>query len=93
MICAQELYDSCSGFIPILRKQLSDYKRGRRKNFEYSSILVAFFFERVSGLSLTVPFPVRSPCQPRLSSWGDIFLHQGGGGSVQSVYDDNFYFW
>ena len=27
-----------------------------------------------------------------MSIWGDIFLHQGGGGSVQSVYDDDFYF-
>ena len=45
------------------------------------------------GLSPAVPLPVRSPCQPRLSRWGDIFLRQGGGGSVQSVYDDDFYFW
>ena len=37
------LYDWCSGLILILRKQLSDYKRGRRKNFGYSSILVTFF--------------------------------------------------
>ena len=28
-----------------------------------------------------------------MSRWGDIFLRQGGGGSVQSVYDDDFYFW
>ena len=45
------------------------------------------------GLSPAVPLPVRSPCQLRLSRWGDIFLHQGGGGLVQSVYDDDFYFW
>ena len=76
-----------------MRKQLSDCKRGRRKNFGYSSILVAFFFERVPGLSPAVPLPVRSPRQPRLSRWGDIFLRQGGGGSVQSVYDDDFYIW
>ena len=37
------LYDWCSGVIPILRKQLSNCKRGRRKNFGYSSILGAFF--------------------------------------------------
>ena len=79
--------------ILIIRKRLSDCKRGRRKNFGYSSILVAFFFERVSGLSPTVPLPARSPRQPRMSRWGDIFLRQGGGGSVQSVYDDDFYFW
>ena len=86
------LYDWCLGVIPIMRIQLSDYKRGRRNNFGYSTILVAFFFERVSGLSPAITLPVRSPCHPRLSRWGDIFLRQGGGGSVQSVYDDDFYF-
>ena len=84
------LYDWCSGVIPIMRKQLSDCKRGRKKNFGYSSILVAFFFERVSSLSPAVPFPVRSPLQPRLSRGGDIQIN---GGSVQSVYDDDLYFW
>ena len=54
---------------------------------------MAFFFERVLGLSPIVPLPVSSPCQPRLSKWGEIFICQGGGGSVQSVYDDDFYIW
>ena len=73
--CLQRvLFDWCSGVISIMKKQLSDYKRGRRKNFGYSSILVAFLFERVPGLSPTVPLPVSSPCQPRLSKWGEIFL-------------------
>ena len=76
------IYDWCSGVISIMRKQLFDCKRGRRKNFSYSSTLVAFFFERVLGLSPAVPLPVRSPHQPRLSRWGEIFLCQGGGGSV-----------
>ena len=84
------LYDWWLKVILIMKKQPSDCKRGRRKNFGYSSILVAFFFERVSGLSPAVPLPVRSPCQPRLSRWGDIFLCQGGSGSMQSVCDDDF---
>ena len=44
------LYDWCSGVILILKKQLSDCKRGRRKNFRYSSILVAFFFFESVGV-------------------------------------------
>ena len=76
-----------------MKKQLPDCKRGRWKKFGYYSILVAFFFERVPGLSHEVPLPVCSPCQPRLSRWGEIFLRQGGSGSVQSVYDDDFYLW
>ena len=84
------LYDWCSGVIPFMKEQLSDCKRGRIKNFGYSSILVSFFFERVLGLSPIAPFPVRSLRHPKLSRWGDIFLCQGGGGSVQSAYDDDF---
>ena len=87
------LYDWCSGVSPIMRRQLSDCKRGRCKNFGYASILVAFFFERVPAMSPAIPLQVRSPCQPRLSQWGDIFLRQGGGDIVHSVYDDDFYTW
>ena len=64
------LYDWCSGVIPIMKKQMSDCKRGQWKNFGYSSILVAFFFERVSSLSPAVPLPVRSPRQPRMNKRG-----------------------
>ena len=87
------LYDWCSGVFPIMKRQLSDCKSGRWNNFGYSSILVAFFFERVLGLSPAIPLPVRSPHQLRLSRWGDIFLHQGGGDIVHNVYDDDFYIW
>ena len=38
------LYDWCSGIAPIMKRQLSDCKRGRHNNFGYASILVAFFF-------------------------------------------------
>ena len=62
-------------------------------NFGYSSVLVAFFFERVTVLSPAVPLPTFSPCHPRLSRWGEIFLRQGGDGSIQSVYNDDFYLW
>ena len=34
-----------------MKQQLSDGKMGRIRNFGFSSILSAFFFERVSGLS------------------------------------------
>ena len=87
------LFDWCSGVIPIMKKQPSNCKRGRRKKFGYSSILVAFFFERVPSMSPVVPLPFFSPYQPRLSRWGEIVLRQGGDESVQSVYDDDFYLW
>ena len=76
-----------------MRKLLSDCKRGRWKNFGYSSILVAFLFESVPSLTRAVPLPLRSPRHPRLSRWREIFLHQRCDGSVESVYDDDFYLW
>ena len=45
------------------------------------------------GLSPAVPLRVHCPRQPRLSRWREIFLRQGGRGSVESVYDDDFYLW
>ena len=63
------VFDWCSGVISIMKKQLFDCKRGRRKNFGYSSILVAFFFERMPALSPAVPLPSFSPRQPKLSRW------------------------
>ena len=60
--CLQgSLFDWCSRVILIVKKQLFDCKRGRRKYFGYPRILVAFFFERVPGLSLAEPLPVSSP--------------------------------
>ena len=44
-------------------------------------------------ISPAVPLPTFSPHQRRLTSWGEIFLYQGSAGSVQSVYDDDFYLW
>ena len=38
------LYDWCLGVASIMRRHLSDCKRGRHKNVGYASILVAFFF-------------------------------------------------
>ena len=58
-------------------------------NFGYASILVALFFERVP----TVPLPLVSPRWPRITRWGDIFLHQGGICAIQNGYDDEFYSW
>ena len=43
------LYDWCSGVVPIMKRQLSDCKRGRRKKFGYYSILVAFFEREHQG--------------------------------------------
>ena len=76
-----------------MKRQLSDCRRGRRKNFGYASILVAFFFERVPAMSPVIPLEIIHPRQLRLSRWGDIFLRQGGGDVVQSMYDDDFYTW
>ena len=56
--CLQgDLFGWCLGVILIMKKQLSDRKKGRHKNYGYSSILVSFFFERVPALNPTIPLP------------------------------------
>ena len=71
---------------------LSNYKLGNKRNFGYASILVAFFFERVPALSPRVRLLPSPPREPRLTWWGDVFLHEGGG-EIQCGYDDGFYAW
>ena len=44
-------------------------------------------------MSPAISLQVRSPRQPRLNRWGEIFLCHRGGDIVQSVYDDDFYTW
>ena len=87
------VYDWCSGLVPIMKIQLFDCKRGRKKNFIYTIILVSFFFKRVFALSPAVILPSCPPREPRLMRWGKIFLQQGGGGGVKSGYDYDFYSW
>ena len=85
------LFDWCLGMILIMKKQLYVCKRGSHTNIGYSSILVELFFERVPAIIPAVPLPSFSPS--RLTKWGEVFLRQGGRGSVQRVYDDEFYVW
>ena len=60
--CMQGIvFEWCLGMIPIMRKQLYDCKKGRKKNFDYASILVAFFFERVPIIIPTVELQPPSP--------------------------------
>ena len=73
-------------------KQLLYCRIGRKKNFGYVSILVAFFFKRILALSPTVTLPPFPPHDPRIMQVGDVFLHKGGV-EVQGVYDDDFYMW
>ena len=73
-----------------MKKQLYDYKLGKKKNVGYSSILTAFLFERVPALSPRVRLPPSPPHDPRLTRWGDVFLRQGGG-ETRGRFDDEFY--
>ena len=92
--CMQGIvFDCCLSMISIMRKHLSGWQRGCMKNFRYSGILVVFFFERVPSISPVVALPPPFPLQPRLTRWGEVFIYQGGRGSVQIFYDDAFYLW
>ena len=75
-----------------MKKQLSDCRIGKKKNFVYVSILVAFLFKRVPSLILAVTLPPYPPRDPRITWWGDVFLRWGGG-EIQGDYYGDFYAW
>ena len=45
------IYEWSTSLLSNMKHQLNDYKMGRVRNFGFGSILSAFFFERVPGLS------------------------------------------
>ena len=75
-----------------MMQQLSDYKMGRVWNFGFNSILSAFFFERVPGLSPRfhiAPHGVKNKAQIRRAN----FMRRLGGGRVANPYPANFFLW
>ena len=75
-----------------MKQQLSDYKMGRVQNFGFRSILSAFFFKWVLGISPRVgiaPHGVRDLAQLR---WAN-FMWILGGGRVANPYLADFFLW
>ena len=86
------VYDWSIALLSNMKKQLSDYKMGRVRNFSFNSILSTFFFERVLGLSPRVDIPphgVRDPAQRR---WETI-MRRLGGGRLANPYPMDFFPW
>ena len=87
------VFDWCSGLSINIKKQIIDCKLGKKKNFDYPSIiLTAFFFERVPALSPKVTLSHPHSCELRLTTWRDVLVRQGGG-DIRDGYDDEFYSW
>ena len=75
-----------------MKQQLSECKMERVWNFGFSSILSAFFFERVLGLSPRVdiaPHRVRDPAQ---LCWAN-FMWRLGGWRVDIPYQTDLFLW
>ena len=75
-----------------MKKQLNDCKLGKKKKFEYPSILMTFFFECVLALSPKVNLPHPNPHDLRITRWEDVLVRQGGG-DIRGGYDDDFHSW
>ena len=75
-----------------MKHQLSECKMGRVRNFSFSSILSAFFFERVLGLSLRVDVPLHGVRDLAQWNWVDA-MRRMGGGRVANPYPADFFPW
>ena len=63
-----------------MKRQLTNYRRGRTKQFGYSSILLPLMFERVPALQLQdMALDPPGPHETRATRWAHV-MPQGGGG-------------
>jgi len=75
-----------------MKSQLIDYKKGRKRNFRFVSILCSFFFERVPGLGPRVEIVLHGFCDPAMSQWTKV-MRRLGGGRVPTPDNNEFFFW
>jgi hypothetical protein len=75
-----------------MKRQLIDYKQGRKRKFSSMSILFIFFLEWVPGLSPKVEIIPHRPCDPSMSWWTEV-MRLLGSGRVPTPYNDEFFLW
>jgi hypothetical protein len=75
-----------------MKSQLADYKLGRKRKFDFTSILCSFFFERVPRLGPRVYIILCGPRDIAMAWWTEVMRCQGGG-RVPKPYNDGFFFW
>jgi hypothetical protein len=86
------MYDWCTSLLANMKSQLMECKQGGgERNFEFSSILCSFFFERVLGLGPRVDILPRGPHNPAMARWIEVMRWQGGG-RVPTPYNEDFFY-
>jgi hypothetical protein len=73
------IYGWCTSLLGNMKRQLTECKLGRKRNFWFSSILCIFFFERVLGLGPIFEILPRGPHDPAIVRWTRVMRCKGGG--------------
>jgi hypothetical protein len=84
------VYDWCTSLLANMKRQLTDCKLGRMRNFGFASILCSFFFERVLALSPRVEITLHGIRDPAMSRWIEV-MRWLGGGREPIPYNDEFF--
>jgi hypothetical protein len=74
-----------------IKKQLTKCRRGDLKKFEYGSLLVSLFLERVPLLRLQVEWNLPAPRDPRMLRWCQLMARHVARSIIK--YDDTFFDW
>ena len=75
-----------------MKRQPSDYKMVRVRNFDFGSILSTLFFQHVPGISPRVGIPSHGVRDPAQQHWGNV-MRRLGGGRVANPYPSDFFPW
>jgi hypothetical protein len=59
-------YDWCTSLLANIKRQLIDFKQGRKRKLRFISILSSFIFERVLGLGPRVDIVLHGLCDPTI---------------------------
>jgi hypothetical protein len=86
------IFDWSTTMLNYMKIQLTECKLRKKKNFGFRTVLCAFFFERVSGLSPKESIRGHIATYPTLCRWVSLMPLQGAGG-VRESYDDEFFDW
>jgi hypothetical protein len=74
-----------------MKRELTNCKQGRKRNFRFASILCGFLFERVPGLGPRVDIVLHGLHDPAMAWWTEV-MRQLRGGRVPIPYNDDFFF-
>jgi hypothetical protein len=87
-----QIFDWSTTLLDCMKRQLTECRMQRHKNFGFGTILCAFFFERVPSLSPREIVRGHVASSPAVNRWATLLPRQGGGRTIEA-FDDKFFYW